>query len=450
VNLALRLPSRVAATYGLVLGLAFAVVMACFAGSTYYADLRMREITRSSREISQNALPSIVHLALLRTRLRDVERVTTEATEGRGLERRALDEALRAISSEEASYLALPEHPTEARMWGLAHAALEHVRTSAAQVADDVARGEMVAARGLMESDVRPSLADADEKVRAVIDLNADAGSAAADDVEAARLRATRIAYVLDAASVLVSTLLAIVTFLVIRGYARVVERRAEELEQFASRVAHDVRGPLGPAVMALDWLARDMSQSDPKLRAVTRGRRSLDVVSSLVDGLFAFASSGARPQAGAKADLRDAIDAVMTEAAPFAQTRNVDLEAEDLPDAKVACAPGVLASVLSNLVRNGIKYVDGGETRRVTVRGALKSHRVHVEVADTGPGLPEGAEERVFQPYVRVQKGGHGLGLGLATVKRLVDAHGGNVGVRSRPGEGAVFWFELPTVSRT
>jgi signal transduction histidine kinase len=200
---------------------------------------------------------------------------------------------------------------------------------------------------------------------------------------------------------------------------------------------------------MALDWVVRDMGETDPKRRAVERGKKSLEVVGSLVDGLFAFARSGAKPQPDAHAELRDAVDSVMAGAAPIAEARNVALEAEALPEVSVACAPGVLASVLSNLVRNATKYVEGPE-RRVTVRGALKPGRVRVEVEDNGPGLPEGAENRIFQPYVRMRKGGEGLGLGLATVKRLVDAHRGCVGVRSHPGEGTVFWFELPTASRT
>src|SRR5262249_52376498 len=156
--------------------------------------------------------------ALVRTRLRDVERITTEATEGNRLERRALEEALRDISKEESAYLGFPFHRGEAEMWGRAHASIEHVRVAAAHVAFDVERGAGGDAHQLMETDVRPALADADDKVRAVIDANAGFASDAAEEVEAARRRATNIAYALDAVSVLVSTILAVITFLVIRG----------------------------------------------------------------------------------------------------------------------------------------------------------------------------------------------------------------------------------------
>jgi len=69
----------------------------------------------------------------------------------------------------------------------------------------------------------------------------------------------------------------------------------------------------------------------------------------------------------------------------------------------------------------------------------------VRVEVEDTGPGLPPGIEHSIFEPYVRAPGVTQpGLGLGLATVKRFADSHGGAVGVL-RAEAGTVFWFELP-----
>ena len=70
----------------------------------------------------------------------------------------------------------------------------------------------------------------------------------------------------------------------------------------------------------------------------------------------------------------------------------------------------------------------------------------VCVEIEDNGPGLPPGAEERVFEPFRRLaQSSQPGIGLGLATVKKLVEAYQGRVGVSSRLGRGSTFWFELP-----
>jgi signal transduction histidine kinase len=114
--------------------------------------------------------------------------------------------------------------------------------------------------------------------------------------------------------------------------------------------------------------------------------------------------------------------------------------------DVFVACSAGVLASVLSNLVRNAVKYLDDRPEKRVTIRASVNGTMVRVEVEDTGPGLPPGLEQHVFEPYVRSPDNAKpGLGLGLATVQRFVESHRGRVGVDSSPGQGCIFWFELP-----
>jgi two-component system sensor histidine kinase KdpD len=72
----------------------------------------------------------------------------------------------------------------------------------------------------------------------------------------------------------------------------------------------------------------------------------------------------------------------------------------------------------------------------------------VRVEVRDSGPGVPEGLEQEIFEPYARGPEVTQpGLGLGLATVRRFVVAHGGAVGIERVP-EGACFWFELPVAT--
>src|SRR2546426_8379763 len=117
----------------------------------------------------------------------------------------------------------------------------------------------------------------------------------------------------------------------------------------------------------------------------------------------------------------------------------------EDLSDCMVACSPGVLLSVLGNLLRNGLKYLGDAEIRQVFLRARQRRGRVLFEVEDTGPGIPPELGTRIFEPYIRgADTGAPGIGLGLATVKRLVESHGGSLGVRAGARGGALFWFEL------
>ncbi|MDF2695692.1 MAG: sensory transduction histidine kinase, partial [Labilithrix sp.] len=117
-----------------------------------------------------------------------------------------------------------------------------------------------------------------------------------------------------------------------------------------------------------------------------------------------------------------------------------------------VACSTGVLVSLVSNLLENAIKYMGNAPVKRVTVHVHEADGRVRFEVRDTGPGVAPSLKDRIFDPYVRAGESGvPGLGLGLATVRRLVEAHGGSVGVRpNEGGAGSIFWFELPKVRST
>jgi signal transduction histidine kinase len=106
-----------------------------------------------------------------------------------------------------------------------------------------------------------------------------------------------------------------------------------------------------------------------------------------------------------------------------------------------------ILSSLISNLAHNAIKYIGEGAERRITIRVLDRDAILRFEVEDTGPGLPPGFEQVVFQPYIRARGSLQpGFGLGLATVKKAVEAHGGRVGVRSQVGRGCLFFFELPT----
>jgi signal transduction histidine kinase len=167
------------------------------------------------------------------------------------------------------------------------------------------------------------------------------------------------------------------------------------------------------------------------------------------VHGLLGFARAGARPEQGASAASRQVIHDVLTGLGPTAQERSVALVLEEpFAECHVGCSSGVLTSIVSNLVLNAIKYIGDGPSRRVTVRAREIASMVRVEVEDTGPGLgPSWATiEMVFDPFVRGPSRDHaGIGLGLATVKRLVEGHGGRVGVHSDARAGCLFWFEIP-----
>jgi two-component system sensor histidine kinase KdpD len=119
-------------------------------------------------------------------------------------------------------------------------------------------------------------------------------------------------------------------------------------------------------------------------------------------------------------------------------------------PDLPLVQVDGVaIEQVLVNLLDNAAEYVPASSPIEIAVRlaGADEGGDVAVEVADRGPGLPAGAEQRVFQKFFGAGAGSsrRGLGLGLAICRGIVEAHGGRIFAANRPGGGAAFRFTLP-----
>jgi signal transduction histidine kinase len=285
------------------------------------------------------------------------------------------------------------------------------------------------------------------------IDVNVAAATRLAAEIGDSRRAGIRWTILLDGIGVAFASLAAALVLRISRAHSRAVqayrhiaEERAEELEQFAGRMAHDVRTPLATIGLCVG-VAEKQGGDNPRFRrAITRANAAFAQATEIIDALFEFARSGARPDPGARACVAEAAE----DTAAVLQTRADEIGADIIVNSTsrslVPCTTGVLDSVLGNLVGNALTYVDGATTRSVTIDIADEAQEVKTTISDTGPGLPSGADPgALFQPYVRGEGArGRGMGLGLATVKRIVEAHGGKVGVRSS-SRGCAFWFTLP-----
>ena len=101
---------------------------------------------------------------------------------------------------------------------------------------------------------------------------------------------------------------------------------------------------------------------------------------------------------------------------------------------------------VVENLLSNAMKFSPGGTT--ITIGAQAKGRWIVFKVSDRGEGISEEEQRRLFQPYFRIEQElhkSHGLGIGLALCKQIVEAHGGRIWVKSRVGEGSTFYFTLP-----
>lgn len=322
-----------------------------------------------------------------------------------------------------------------------------------------LARNDLAHARELLKSGVLPAGERLEDwQMRAVAE-HANRATQAAADLQQTR----RHAMALASGSVAIAAMLVAAGFLLLQrrnarrvaaisdyatlqaAKARVQESRADEMEHFAGRVAHDIRNPLSTASLATEMLEDHVTEEHGRA-LVVRLQRSLKRAASITDGLLEFARAGASPEPGARTNVREAIDDLAAAVTQDASRGGIQLEIGPVAPVHVPCSPGVFASLLGNLVRNAMKYMGERDVRRIAVRGVDTGDTVRIEVSDTGPGIPEDVLPRLFEPYFRVGGKGHaGLGLGLPTVKKLAEGHGGCVGVESQLGKGTTFWVELP-----
>lgn len=134
-------------------------------------------------------------------------------------------------------------------------------------------------------------------------------------------------------------------------------------------------------------------------------------------------------------AELRDCFG-------PVAVEREVGFAAAGW-EGEVEADRDMLLMAVNNLVSNALKFTDAGGS--VRVEASDLGERVRIEVHDTGPGIAPEDHDRIFQRHFQAERSRGGSGLGLSIVKSVVDAHGGQLRLESRPGEGAHFFIELP-----
>ena len=424
----------------------FGFVVALFAASTVYADSRLALVARLSHLVSEGTLPGSIALGQMRYETMFIDSALEKGCRGHPESLQALPEHLRAYEQAYSTYNELRLLSGVSAVWRVAQQKLEHVELDEALIEPEVRAGMLAAAQADIDARLDPDEREVDDALATLIQFNEDEGRRAALAASRAWARARRLSLIANAACAVLTATLAWLAFRSTRQFMIAQKRRADELDAFASRVAHDVRGPLAPVSMALQTLQRDFPDDARRRSLIERGMRSLGGVNRLVDDLLTFARASAKPSADARAPLEAVVAGAVQDLETAAAAARVRVIVEELPPCDLACSPGVLSSIVMNLLSNAIKHMPPEATERVVrIRAEVKQAKACVEVADTGAGLPEPLRERVFEPYVRLDERRPGLGLGLATVRRLVQAHGGRVGVRSRDGAGAVFWFEMP-----
>jgi signal transduction histidine kinase len=235
-----------------------------------------------------------------------------------------------------------------------------------------------------------------------------------------------------------------------------VEKRKAEDSlrtkRELVANVSHELRTPLASMRGHVESLAMAEGADPEQRRAYLQViEREADHLNRLIDDLFALSTTeaGALPLKLEPLPLNEVVAEVADSVAPLArQERQVTLVngvAADVPP--VLADRQRLSQVLGNLLRNALRYTPEGGL--ISLSAAGNNGRVEVSVADTGIGIPQDELPHVFERFYRAgparDRASAGAGLGLAIVRELVEAMGGEVSVESTEGEGSRFSFTLP-----
>jgi len=236
-----------------------------------------------------------------------------------------------------------------------------------------------------------------------------------------------------------------------IEDKSRQLEAASRHKSQFLANMSHELRTPLnailGYTELILDHIYGEVPARIREIleRLERNGRHLLGLINDVLD--LSKIEAGQLTLSLTDYSMKEVVQMVITAVESLAAEKKLALKVTVPPDLPLGKGDERrLTQVLLNLVGNAIKFTEVGEVR-VEVRASDGAFLV--SVADTGPGIAEADQQKIFKEFQQVdssstrQKGGTGLGLAIA--KKIIELHAGHIGVESSLGKGSTFWFSLP-----
>jgi signal transduction histidine kinase len=226
--------------------------------------------------------------------------------------------------------------------------------------------------------------------------------------------------------------------------------------QEVVDTARHDIRTPLGAGKGYALLLSRKLDKMNPQqiAQALEGLTGAFDRIESFTERLLMDERQqlvGVDPR-WKDVDVLALLTRVALDVEAATGRASLDVVVDEGAPRSLAGDPEMVREVIDNLVGNALKHSPPGAAVILSVR--WEGNQARIDVRDAGPGIPESEQAALFERWSRTDssraKQLPGFGLGLSIVKRLVAAHGGTLGVSSRPGDGATFWVTFPTVIPT
>ncbi|MCS0498569.1 sensor histidine kinase [Protaetiibacter mangrovi] len=237
-----------------------------------------------------------------------------------------------------------------------------------------------------------------------------------------------------------------VVEALELRRVARELRHSNQQLESFAGQIGHDLRNPLTAVAGFIELAATspELDDAPDAKQSLARADAAAARMHAMISDLLDYARFGGAKPRREPLDLPGLVAAVLDDLGPAVAESGARVSSEVRVDA--VGDPTLVRALLQNLVANAIKFTAAsGAAPRIDIRASEIDGGCLLTVDDDGPGVPVDQRERVFELMERGRAGVPGLGIGLATCRRIVEAHGGRIGIDDSPLGGARVWATLP-----
>lgn len=212
-------------------------------------------------------------------------------------------------------------------------------------------------------------------------------------------------------------------------------------LGEMAATVAHEIRNPLAGIAGFAALLSRDLKEDPETLETVNKIRKGVNALDNIVTNLLDF-TKNVDPNR-LEIDPAELIEETLDEVKVDLESRNhsFDFERGSIK-LRARLDPDLFRQIVFNLAKNAVQAnPDGGNVRLRLSRSSPGN--IILDIEDDGPGISDDVKNRIFTPFFTTKT--NGIGLGLATVKKLVELHGGRIEASNKPGGGAVFTVNIP-----